>query len=125
MLVSLVECKQGGIWTGNPELGLWCNSEPPNSSLTSENNYTALQIYLIFTFITRLEFFQSKGLMVDDTMAPAPTRYLLILSTNKTLLICINLYNFIQLYIIYIIRNFTIKNFMHLLLLLFLLCSNK
>ena len=70
MLVSLVECKQGGIWTGNPELGLWCNSEPPNSSLTSMDNYTlyhntSLQIYLILTFITRLEFFQSKGLMVD------------------------------------------------------------
>ena len=40
MLVSLIECKGGGIWTGNPELGLWCNSEPPNSSLTSEDNYT-------------------------------------------------------------------------------------
>ena len=35
MLVSLLECKQG-IWSGNPRLGLWCNTMPPNASLTSE-----------------------------------------------------------------------------------------
>ena len=35
MLVSLLECKQG-MWTGHPELGIWCNTMPPNASLISE-----------------------------------------------------------------------------------------
>ena len=35
MLVSLLQCKQG-VWTGHPELGLWCNTMPPNASLISE-----------------------------------------------------------------------------------------
>ena len=35
MLISITECRGGGIWTGRPDLGYWCNTEPTNAALTS------------------------------------------------------------------------------------------
>ena len=33
MLISITECKAGAVWTGRPDLGLWCNTQQP--ALTS------------------------------------------------------------------------------------------
>ena len=30
MLISITECRDGGVWTGRPDLGYWCNTKPAN-----------------------------------------------------------------------------------------------
>ena len=46
MLISITECLEGGVWTGRPDLGLWCNNHQPalTSGISSVSRY--LDIYI-------------------------------------------------------------------------------
>ena len=46
MLISITECKGNGIWTGRPDLGYWCNTEPASAALTSNTQFVPQMQFL-------------------------------------------------------------------------------
>ena len=49
MLISTTECKEG-MWTGRPDLGYWCNTEPTHAALTSNTQLCSCLNNLLHLF---------------------------------------------------------------------------
>ena len=45
MLISITECRDGGIWTGRPDLGYWCNTKPAGGNKVAISSKMMIKEY--------------------------------------------------------------------------------